>query len=98
MESFFSSLNTERIVKKVYRTMEQVKADVFDYIECSTTRPGVTRPKVTSVLLTSTIARMNLSRCPPNRQQANSADRPFTYHERGTTARSIAPVTACPVR
>ncbi len=34
MESFFSSLKTERIARKVYRTRDQAKADVFDYIEC----------------------------------------------------------------
>jgi len=34
MESFFSSLKTERIGKKIYRTKAQAKADVFDYIEC----------------------------------------------------------------
>jgi len=34
MESFFSSLKTERVSKKVYRTRTQAKADVFDYIEC----------------------------------------------------------------
>lgn len=34
MESFFSSLKTERIGKKVYRTRAQAKANVFDYIEC----------------------------------------------------------------
>jgi putative transposase len=34
MESFFSSLKTERIGKKVYRTRAQAKADVFDYVEC----------------------------------------------------------------
>jgi len=34
MESFFSSLKTERIGKKIYRTRSQAKADVFDYIEC----------------------------------------------------------------
>jgi len=34
MESFFSSLKTERIGKKIYRTRGQAKADVFDYIEC----------------------------------------------------------------
>lgn len=33
MESFFSSLKTERVARKVYRTREQAKADVFDYIE-----------------------------------------------------------------
>lgn len=34
MESFFSSLKTERIGKKLYRSRAQAKADVFDYIEC----------------------------------------------------------------
>ena len=34
MESFFSSLKTERIGKKVYRSRAQAKAAVFDYIEC----------------------------------------------------------------
>ena len=33
VESFFSSLKTERNVRKVYRTRDQARADVFDYIE-----------------------------------------------------------------
>jgi putative transposase len=33
MESFFSSLKTERTARKNYRTRAQAKADVFDYIE-----------------------------------------------------------------
>jgi putative transposase len=33
MESFFSSLKTERTARKVYRTRNQARADVFDYIE-----------------------------------------------------------------
>jgi putative transposase len=33
MESFFSSLKTEWIARKTYRTRDQVRADVFDYIE-----------------------------------------------------------------
>ena len=33
MESFFSSLKTERIGKRVYRTRDDARADVFDYIE-----------------------------------------------------------------
>ena len=33
MESFFSSLKTERIARKTYRTRNHAKADVFDYIE-----------------------------------------------------------------
>ncbi len=33
MESFFSSLKTERTARKVYRTRDQARADVFDYVE-----------------------------------------------------------------
>ena len=33
MESFFSSLKTERTARKLYRSRDQAKADVFDYIE-----------------------------------------------------------------
>ena len=33
MESFFSSLKTERTARKMYRTRDAAKVDVFDYIE-----------------------------------------------------------------
>ena len=33
MESFFSSLKTERTANKTYHTRDQAKADVFDYME-----------------------------------------------------------------
>ena len=33
MESFFSSMKTESIARKVYRTRDQARADVFEYIE-----------------------------------------------------------------
>jgi putative transposase len=32
-ESLFSSLMTERIARKIYRTCNKARADVFDYIE-----------------------------------------------------------------
>jgi putative transposase len=32
-KSFFSSLKTERTARKTYRTRNDAKADVFDYIE-----------------------------------------------------------------
>jgi putative transposase len=32
-ESFFSSLKKERIKKRVYKTRDLARADVFDYIE-----------------------------------------------------------------
>jgi putative transposase len=34
MESFFSSLKTERVGGRIYRTRDEARADVFDYIEC----------------------------------------------------------------
>jgi putative transposase len=33
MESFFSTLKTERLSRKQYRTRDGLRADVFDYIE-----------------------------------------------------------------
>ncbi len=33
MKSFFSSMKTERIGRKTYRTRNHAKADVFDYIK-----------------------------------------------------------------
>ena len=33
MESFFSTLKTERTARKRYRTRDEARADVFDYIE-----------------------------------------------------------------
>ena len=33
MESFFSSLKTARTERRTYRTRDQARADVFDYIE-----------------------------------------------------------------
>ena len=33
MESFFSTMKTERISRKVYRTRSEARSDVFDYIE-----------------------------------------------------------------
>lgn len=34
IESFFSSLKTDRTAAKRYSTKAQARADVFDYIEC----------------------------------------------------------------
>jgi putative transposase len=33
MESFFSTLKTERTERKVYRSRNQARADIFDFIE-----------------------------------------------------------------
>jgi putative transposase len=33
MEGFFSSLKTEHTTRKIYRTRNEARADVFDYVE-----------------------------------------------------------------
>lgn len=33
MESFFSSLKTERLARKTFRTRDVIRAEVFDYVE-----------------------------------------------------------------
>jgi len=33
MESFFSTLKTERVYRRQYRTRDEARADVFDYVE-----------------------------------------------------------------
>ncbi|MSQ49807.1 MAG: IS3 family transposase, partial [Betaproteobacteria bacterium] len=33
MESFFSTMKTERTARRTYVTRDEVRADVFDYIE-----------------------------------------------------------------
>jgi putative transposase len=53
MESFFSSLKTERIGRKVYRTRDPARADVFDDIERFYNTICRHRPTTTSVRLSS---------------------------------------------
>ena len=53
IESFFSSLKTEPIGRKVYRTRDAARADVFDDIEDFTTRSAGIPPSATSAWLSS---------------------------------------------
>jgi hypothetical protein len=53
MESFFSSLKTERTNRKHDLTRNAARADVFDYLERSTIHCGGTPHWVTSAPLTS---------------------------------------------
>jgi len=48
MESVFSSMKTERVARKVYRTREAARSEVFDYVErfYNPTRPHSTRGDV----------------------------------------------------
>ncbi len=73
MESLFSSLKTERTARKVYRTRDEARADVFDYIERSynprrrhsklgyLSPHGVRGPRYAGI-----------ARCPRNRQQISA--------------------------
>ena len=53
MESFFSSLKTERISRKVYRSRDEARADVFDYIKRFYNPVPGTRPSAISARLSS---------------------------------------------
>ena len=72
MESFFSSLKTERTARKVYRSRNEAKADVFDYIERfynpkrRHSTIGYSEP-----YRVRTEGRISLSRCQQNRVQLN---------------------------
>jgi putative transposase len=53
MESFFSSLKTERVGRKVYRSRDEPEATCSIMSNASTTRPGATRRSVTKAPSTS---------------------------------------------
>ena len=95
MESFFSSLKTERTARKVYRTRDQARADVFDYIERFYNRVGATRPSGISALWSSSGSRRQLK---PRVHETGSNS------ERGSTAMGgcgvmfmLRPVSVSPV-
>ena len=70
MESFFSSLKTERTARKMYRTRAQAKADVFDYIErFYNPRRRHSTLGYLSPMEFEMKAAISLGWCPPNRQQ-----------------------------
>ena len=69
MESFFSSLKTERTTAKMYHTRAQAKADVFNYIECfyNPRRRHSTLGSQSHGVLKA--GQISVSGCPPDRQQ-----------------------------
>ena len=76
MESFFSSLKTERTARKTYRTRDEAKADVFDYIE----RFYNLKRRHSTIRLREphgvrTAGWISLSGCHPNRVQATAHPR-----------------------
>lgn len=76
MESFFSSLKTERTGDKIYRTRDEARADVFDYMKDFRTRSASTRPSAIA-------AAVEFERKASNRQQL----RRVFYLERGALGR-----------
>ena len=71
MESFFSSLKTERIDRRTYRTRDEAKADVFDYIErfYNLEAPALD-DRISKPYGVRAAGGIRLSRCHPNRVQA----------------------------
>lgn len=55
MESFFSSLKTERTANKIYRTRDEARADVFDYIERLQHDPQALDHRLISARLSSSV-------------------------------------------
>ncbi len=76
MESFFSSLKTERTARMVYRTRDEARADAFDYIERFYNSGGVIRSWAISDGVRGT-GHADFTRCPRNRQQANMNGEPL---------------------
>jgi hypothetical protein len=72
----FSSLKIERVRKKVCRSRDQARADVFDYIErfYNLTRRHSTLGYVSPIDFErqAGVAERTLSRCPSNRQKLTS--------------------------
>ena len=70
MESFFSSLKTERTARKVYRSRNEAKADVFDYIErFYKSEAKALDDRISEPYRVRTEGRISLSRCQQNRVQ-----------------------------
>lgn len=63
-ESFFSSLKKERIRKRIYKTRDLARADVFDYF---TTEPDATVTWVASVPRSLKAPRYEVGKCLPER-------------------------------
>jgi putative transposase len=69
MESFFSSMKTECIARKVYRSRDEARADAFDYVErfCNSKRRRSTIGYISPMKFEMKAG----STCHPNRGQAS---------------------------
>ena len=76
MESFFSSLKTERTARKMYRTRDAAKVDVFDYIECFYNPKAPTLyDRLHEPNGVRTAGGISLGECLRNRVQASSSNK-----------------------
>jgi putative transposase len=75
MESFFSSLKFERTARKTYRTRDEARADVFDYIERFY---NAKRRHSTIGYMSPMDFEISLSGCHPNRVQAKDLNHALT--------------------
>ena len=66
-ESFFSSLKKERVRKRIYKTRELARADIFDYIEVFYNRHRRHSHRGGSVPRSSNRPRRAAPGCPPFR-------------------------------
>lgn len=74
MASFFRNLKTERTARKVYRSREHAKSDVFDYIEWLYNPMRVDIPRSGTSAPYSSRRLKSLGRYPRSRQQPTVND------------------------
>src|SRR5471032_1598103 len=74
MESFFSSLKTERTARKMYRTRDDAKADVFDYIELLQSETPALDDRIFEPYGVRAAGWISLSGCQQNRVQLIDLD------------------------
>jgi hypothetical protein len=71
MESFFSSLKTERTTRRIYRTRNDARADVFDYIALLQSETPALDDRICEPYGVRAAGWISLRGCQPNRVQAN---------------------------
>ena len=63
-ESFFSSLKKERVKKRIYKTRDLARADIFDYIEMFTINRGGIATSVGSAPKRLKVPQNEAAECP----------------------------------
>lgn len=70
VETFFSSLKKERTRKRIYKTRDLSRADIFDYIEVFCNEPDVIAISVMSVPRRLNVAQCEAGNCLLYRRQS----------------------------